>query len=140
MSVRRASNLPFALQPSTKRYHVIRPLSSSRPIFLDPHSAVSYGSCPPYWRALRRTLEWDIKARDELRYSCTHTRNLKRASWIKADLLFLAEQNKNRLTLEATDDLGTVIVDPMSGNVRLGAKIGAQPSASAHPPTRRRWT
>ena len=26
------------------------------------------------------------------------------------------------------------------GNVRLGGKIGAQPSASAHPPTRRRWT
>ena len=64
-----------------------------------------------------------------------HTRNLKRASWIKADLLFLAEQNKNRLTLEATDDLGTLIVDPMSGNVGLGGKIGAQPSASAHPPT-----
>src|SRR5262249_15564934 len=53
---------------------------------------------------------------------------------------FLAEQNKNRLTLEATDDLGTLIVDPMSGNVRSGGKIGAQPSASAHPPTRRRWT
>jgi len=49
---------------------------------------------------------------------------------------FLAEQNKNRLTREATDDLGTLIVDPMSGNVRLGCKIGAQPSASAHPPTR----
>src|SRR5215510_12574043 len=28
--------------------------------FLDPHSAVSYGSCPPYMRALRCTLEWDI--------------------------------------------------------------------------------
>ena len=55
-----------------------------------------------YMRALRCTLEWDIKARDELRYSC-HTQS-KRASWIKADLLFLAEQNKNRLTLEATDD------------------------------------
>src|SRR5215467_16131110 len=68
------------------------------------------------------------------------TQQSKRASWIKADLLFLAEQNKNRLTLEATDDLGTVIVDPMSGNVRLGGRIGAQPSASAHPPTRRRWT
>jgi hypothetical protein len=66
-------------------------------------------------KALRCTLEWDIKARDELRYSCTpHT---QRASWIKADLLFLAEQNKNRLTLEATDDLGALIVDPMSGNV-----------------------
>ena len=51
-----------------------------------------------------------------------HTRNLKRASWVKADLLFLAQQNKNRLTLEATDDLGTLIVDPMSGNVRLVAK------------------
>jgi hypothetical protein len=37
-------------------------------------------------------------------------------------LLFLAQQNKNRLTLEATDDLGTLIVDPMSGNVRLVAK------------------
>ena len=36
-------------------------------------------------------------------------------SWIKAALLFLAERNKNRLTLEATDDLGTLIVDPMSG-------------------------
>jgi hypothetical protein len=33
--------------------------------------------------------------------------------------LFLAQQNKNRLTLEATDDLGTLIVDPMSGNVRF---------------------
>jgi len=41
-----------------------------------------------------------------------HTQS-KRASWIKADLLFLAEQNKNRLTLEATDDLGTLIVDPL---------------------------
>ena len=49
------------------------------------------------------------------------------------DLLFLAEQNKSRLTLEATEDLGTLIV---SGTVRLGCKIGAQPSASAHPPTR----
>jgi hypothetical protein len=65
-----------------------------------------------------------------------HTRNLKGASWIKADLLFLVEQNKNRLTLEATDDLGTLIVDPMSGSVGLGGKIGAQPSASAHLPTR----
>src|SRR5215510_12423416 len=120
MSVRRASNLPFALQPSTKRYHVIRPLSSSRPIFLDPHSAVSYGSCSPYMRALRRTLEWDIKARDELRYSCTPHTQSKRASWIKADLLFLAERNKNRLTLEATDDLGTLIVDPMSRQRPLG--------------------
>src|SRR5262245_53641591 len=137
MSVRHASNLPFALQTSTKRYHGIRPLSSLRPTFLDPHSAVSYGSCPPYMRALRCTWEWDIKARDELRYSCTHTRNLKRASWSQGqDLLFLAEQDKNRLTLEATDDLGTLIVDPMSGNVRLGGKIGSQPSASAHPPTR----
>src|SRR5262252_886009 len=44
------------------------------------------------------------------------------------------------MSYEATDDLGTLIVDPMSGNVRLGGKIGAQPSASAHPPTRRRWT
>ena len=88
-------------------------------------------------RALRCTLEWDIKARDELRYSCTPHTQSKRASWNQGqDLLFLAEQNKNRLTLEATDDLGTLIVDPMSGNVRLGGKIGAQPSASAHPPTR----
>src|SRR5215472_10924777 len=103
MSVRRASNLPFALQTGTKRYHVFGPLSSSRPTFLDPHSAVSYGSCPPYMRALRCTLEWDIKARDELRYGCTPHTQSKRASWITADLLFLAEQNKNRLTLEATD-------------------------------------
>ena len=80
---------------------------------------------------------WDIKARDELRYSCTPHTQSKRASWNQGqDLLFLAEQNKNRLTLEATDDLGTLIVDPMSGKVRLGGKIGAQPSASAHPPTR----
>src|SRR5215467_13927705 len=129
--MRRASNLPFALQPSTKRYHVIRPLSSSRPTFLDPHSAVCYRSCPPYMRALRCTWEWDIKARDELRYSC----HAIKASELESgqDLLFLAEQNKSRLTLEATDDLGTLIVDPMSGNVRLGV---AQPSASAHPPTR----
>src|SRR5262249_22807037 len=28
-----------------------------------------------YMRALRCTLEWDIKARDELRFSCTHTPN-----------------------------------------------------------------
>ena len=55
---------------------------------------------------------------------------------IKASEFFLAEQNKNRLTLEATDDLGTLIVDPMSGNVGLGGKISAQPSASAHPPAR----
>ena len=113
MSVRRASNHPSPLHPSIKRYHVIRPLSSSRPTFLDPHSAVSYGSCPPYMRALRCTLEWDIKARDKLGYSCTPHTQSKRASWIKADLLFLAEQNKNRLTLEATDDLGTLIVDPL---------------------------
>ena len=87
-------------------------------------------------RALRSTLEWDIKARDELRYSCTPHTQSKRASWNQGqDLLFLAEQNKNRLTLEATDDLGTLIVDPMSGNVGLGGKIGAQPSASARPPT-----
>ena len=119
MSVRRASNLPFALQPSTKRYHVIRPLSSLRPTFLDPHSAVSYGSCPPCVRAPRCTLEWDIKARDEMRYSCTPYTQSKRASWIKAVLLFLAE---HRLTLEATDDLGTLIVDPMSGNVHWVAK------------------
>ena len=89
---------------------------------MDPHSAVCCGSCLPYVRALRCTLEWDIKARDELRYSCTPHTQSKRASWIKADLLFLAQQNKNRLTLEATDDLGTLIVDPMSGNVRLVAK------------------
>src|SRR6516162_525896 len=75
MSVRRASKPHFALQARTKRYHVIRPLSSSRPTFLDPPSAVSYGGCPPYMRALRCTLEWDIKARDELRYSCSPTRN-----------------------------------------------------------------
>src|SRR5262245_8133742 len=136
MSVRHASNLPFALQASTKRYHGIRPLSSSRPTFLDPPSAVRYGSCPPYMRALRCTLEWDIKARDELRYSCTPHTQSKRASWIKADLLFLAEQNKNHLTLEATDDLSTLIVDPMSGSVGLGGKISPQPSASAHLPTR----
>jgi len=79
MSLRRANNLLFALQPSTKRYHVIRPLSNSRPTFLNPHSAVSYGSCPPYMRALRCTLEWDIKARDELRYSCTPHTQSKRA-------------------------------------------------------------
>src|SRR5262249_1570621 len=91
MSVRRASNLPFALQPGTKRYHVIRPLSSSRPTFLDPHSAVSYGSCPPYMRALRCTWEWDIKARDELRYSCTHTQS-KRASWNQGQDLTLEAQ------------------------------------------------
>src|SRR5215471_811793 len=120
MSVRRASNLPFALQPGTKRYHVIRPLSSSRPTFLDPPSAVSYGGCPPYMRALRCTLEWDIKARDELRYSCSATRNQSERAGIKAVLLFLAERNKNRLTLEATDDLGTLIVDPMSGQRPLG--------------------
>jgi hypothetical protein len=79
---------------------------------------------PPlaYVRALRCTLEWDIKARDELRYSGTPHTQSKRASWIKADLLFLAQQDKNRLTLEATDDLGTLIVDPMSGNVCLVAK------------------
>jgi len=71
-------------------------------------------------RALQCTLEWDIKARDELRYSCTHTRNQSERSWIKAALLFLAERNKNRLTLEATDDLGTLIVDPMSGQRPLG--------------------
>ena len=64
-------------------------------------------------RALQCTLEWDIKARDELRYSCTHTRNQSERSWIKAALLFLAERNKNRITLEATDDLGTLIVDPL---------------------------
>ena len=87
-------------------------------------------------RALQCTLEWDIKARDELRYSCTHTGNQSERSWIKAALLFLAERNKNRLTLEATHDLGTLIVDPMSGNVGLGGKISAQPSASAHPPAR----
>src|SRR5215510_4779672 len=75
MSVRRASKPHFALQARTKRYHVIRLLSSSRPTFLDAPSAVSYGGCPPCMRALRCTLEWDIKARDELRYSCTHTRN-----------------------------------------------------------------
>ena len=63
-----------------------------------------------------------------------HTRNQSERAGIKAVLLFLAERNKNRLTLEATDDLGTLIVDPMSGNVGLGGKIGAQPSASAHPP------
>src|SRR5215831_11911358 len=79
MSVRRASKPHFALQARTKRYHVIRPLSSSRPTFLDPPSAVSYGSCPPYMRALRCTLEWDIKARDELRYSCTPHSQSKRA-------------------------------------------------------------
>src|SRR5262249_34154843 len=135
MSVRRASNLPFALQSRTKRYHGIRPLSSSRPTFLDPHSAVSYGSCPPYMRALRCTWEWDIKARDELRYRGTHPRNKRQRTEIKGKTQ--AEQNKNRLTLETTDDLGTLIVDPMSGNVRLGCKIDAQPSASAHPPTRR---
>ena len=50
-----------------------------------------------------------------------HTQS-KRASWIKVVLLFLAERNKNRLTLEATDDLGTLMVDAMSGNVRLGGK------------------
>jgi hypothetical protein len=55
-------------------------------------------------------LDWDIKARDEMRYSCTPYTQSKRASWIKAVLLFLAE---HRLTLEATDDLGTLIVDPM---------------------------
>ena len=64
-------------------------------------------------RALQCTLEWDIKARDELRYSCTHTGNQSERSWIKAALLFLAERNKNRITLEATDDLGTLIVDPL---------------------------
>ena len=37
-------------------------------------------------------------------------------------LLFLAEQ---RLTLEATDDLGTLIVDSMSGNVHWVAKSRA---------------
>src|SRR5215831_3232236 len=120
MSVRRASKPHFALQARTKRYHVIRPLSSSRPTFLDPPSAVSYGSCPPYMRALRCTLEWDIKARDAARYSRTPHTQSKRASWIKAALLFLAERNKNRLTLEATDDLGTLIVDPMSGQRPLG--------------------
>ena len=88
-------------------------------------------------RALRCTLEWDIKARDAARYSRTpHTRNQSERAGIKAVLLFLAERNKNRLTLEATDDLGTLIVDPMSGNVGLGGKISAQPSASAHPPAR----
>jgi hypothetical protein len=78
----------------------------------------------------------DVKAHDELRYSCTPHTQSKRASWIKANLLFLAEQNNNRLTLEARDDLGTLSWTPMSGNVRLGGKIGAQPSASVHPPTR----
>src|SRR5215469_10689181 len=87
MSLRRANNLLFALQPSTKRYHVIRPLSNSRPTFLNPHSAVSYGSCPPYMRALRCTLEWDIKARDELRYSGTHTRNQSERAGIKGKIL-----------------------------------------------------
>src|SRR5262245_44421125 len=46
MSVRRASKPHFALQARTKRYHVIRLLSSSRPTFLDAPSAVSYGGCP----------------------------------------------------------------------------------------------
>src|SRR5215831_6153476 len=77
MSVRRASKPHFALQARTKRYHVIRPLSSSRPTFLDPPSAVSYGSCPPYMRALRCTLEWDIKARDAARYSRTPPHAIK---------------------------------------------------------------
>ena len=71
-------------------------------------------------RALQCTLEWDIKARDELRYSCTHTRNQSERSWIKAALLFLAERNKNRLTLKTTHDLGTLIVDPMSGQRPVG--------------------
>src|SRR5215831_16058459 len=66
-------------------------MSSGRSVVRDryfwiPTRRFSYGSCPPYMRALGRTLEWGIKARDKLRYSCTHTRNLKRASWIKADL------------------------------------------------------
>jgi hypothetical protein len=120
MSVRRASNLPFALQPSTQRYHVIRPLSSLRPTFLDPHSAVSYGSCPPYVRAPRCTLDWDIKARDEMRYSCTPIHAIERASWIRAVLLFLAE---HRLTLEATDDLGTLNRGPDEWQRPLGGKI-----------------
>jgi hypothetical protein len=51
-----------------------------------------------------------------------HNTQSKRASWIKAVLLFLAE---HRLTLEATDDLGTLIVDPMSGNVHWVAKSRA---------------
>src|SRR5215471_10571441 len=54
--------------------------------FWDPPSAVSYGSCPPSMRALQCTLGWDIKARDELRYSCTHTPNQSERSWIKAAL------------------------------------------------------
>src|SRR5262249_9450660 len=121
MSVRRASKPHFALQTSTNVT-----MSSGRPVVRDRHfwipSAVSYGSCPQYRRALRCTLEWDTKARDELRYSCTPHTQSKRASWIKADLLFLAERNKNRLTLEATDDLGTLIVDPVSGQRPLGGQ------------------
>ena len=74
-------------------------------------------------------LEWDIKARDELRYSCTHTRN-------QSERALPSRAKQERLTLEATDDLATLIVDPMSGNVGLGGKISAQPSASAHPPAR----
>src|SRR5262249_108067 len=65
---------------------LIRPLSSSRPTFLGSPSAVSYGSCPPSMRALQCTLGWDIKGRDELRYSCTHTPNQSERSWIKAAL------------------------------------------------------
>src|SRR5262249_1507507 len=87
MSVRRASNLPFALQSRTKRYHGIRPLSSSRPTFLDPHSAVSYGSCPPYMRALRWTWEGDIKARGELRSSATQTPNQSERTGTKGKIL-----------------------------------------------------
>ena len=64
----------------------------------------------------------DVKAHDELRYSCTPHTQSKRASWIKANLLFLAEQNNNRLTLEARDDLGTLSWTPMSGNVHWVAK------------------
>src|SRR5215831_13481488 len=53
----------------------------------------------------------------------------------------LPSRAKQDLALEVTDDLGTLIVDPMSGQRPLGCgKIGVQPSASAHPPTRRRWT
>src|SRR5262249_49287354 len=141
MSVRRASNLPFALQPSTKRYHVIRPLSSSRPIFLDPHSAVSYGSCPPYKRALRRTLEWDIKARDELWCSCTpHTQS-------KASEL---DQGRSALPSRAKQEPPHArshrrsrhpYRGPDEWQRPLGCQIRcATPSASAHPSTRRRWT
>jgi hypothetical protein len=48
-----------------------------------------------------------------------HTRNQSERAGSRRILLFPAE---HRLTLEATDDLGTLIVDPMSGNVHWVAK------------------